>query len=378
MSTILQEADKIAGEDRSRDYGHPLENHQRIADLWNTYLGDRMDVPLYPREVAIMMILLKVAREMNSPKRDNLADIAGYVKCIDMMDEKEKAGREKLCEALAELSEAQENPVEVGQKWIPIGSDPRSVVHLEIINVTNGYATYRCGECAGQYSCEYLRKAYHNLEKVYGPPTVSESPVEVGQVWMTPGGIQFEITKVDGGAVVWKEKCFGTTGYMECEVLRSNYAKVSDPPPVSGSGKQHDSGNVGESAEVRAKSHPHYYYLATPYTSYTAGGLHSAYLVANIEAARFVRAGIPVFSPIAHSHSIADYGKIDKASHDIWMAADEPLLAASRGVIVCKLPGWDRSKGIEMEIEMAKKYGIPVYYMEPGVIPEIVNKECGK
>ena len=60
------------------------------------------------------------------------------------------------------------------------------------------------------------------------------------------------------------------------------------------------------------------------------------------------------------------------------MAADEPLLAASRGVIVCKLPGWDRSKGIEMEIEMAKKYGIPVYYMEPGVIPEIVNKECGK
>lgn len=85
--SILSEADEIAGESRSRDYGHPLINHQRIADIWTVQLGAILNRPLLPREVALMMIGLKLAREVNSPKRDNLVDIAGYVKCIDMIDD---------------------------------------------------------------------------------------------------------------------------------------------------------------------------------------------------------------------------------------------------------------------------------------------------
>lgn len=85
--SILSEADEIAGESRSRDYGHPLINHQRIADIWTVQLGAILKRPLLPREVALMMIGLKLAREVNSPKRDNLVDIAGYVKCIDMIDD---------------------------------------------------------------------------------------------------------------------------------------------------------------------------------------------------------------------------------------------------------------------------------------------------
>jgi hypothetical protein len=84
--TILAEADNIAGEDRSRDYGHPLLNHQRIAAIWNVQLGDTLTAPITPRQVALMMIGVKLAREANTPKRDNLVDIAGYVKCIDMID----------------------------------------------------------------------------------------------------------------------------------------------------------------------------------------------------------------------------------------------------------------------------------------------------
>jgi len=34
-----------------------------------------------------MMIGLKLAREVNAKQRDNLVDIAGYVKCVDMIDE---------------------------------------------------------------------------------------------------------------------------------------------------------------------------------------------------------------------------------------------------------------------------------------------------
>lgn len=84
--TILAEADSIASDDRSRDYGHPLINHQRIAGIWNVQLGEILKSPITPRQVALMMIGVKLAREANTPKRDNLIDIAGYVKCIDMID----------------------------------------------------------------------------------------------------------------------------------------------------------------------------------------------------------------------------------------------------------------------------------------------------
>ena len=85
-ATILAEADNIAGEDRSRDYGHPLINHQRIAAIWNVQLAGILTAPTTPRQAALMMIGLKLAREANTPKRDNLVDVAGYVKCIELID----------------------------------------------------------------------------------------------------------------------------------------------------------------------------------------------------------------------------------------------------------------------------------------------------
>ena len=83
---ILEEANAIAGENRQRDYGHPYENHARIAAFWNVQLESKLKAPIQPREVALMMISLKLAREIQTPKRDNLLDIAGYVRCADMID----------------------------------------------------------------------------------------------------------------------------------------------------------------------------------------------------------------------------------------------------------------------------------------------------
>lgn len=55
MSTILQEADAIAGE-RARDYAHPHTNHTRIAAFWSIQLEPILKRPILPREVALMMI----------------------------------------------------------------------------------------------------------------------------------------------------------------------------------------------------------------------------------------------------------------------------------------------------------------------------------
>ncbi len=64
MSDILQRADKIAGGERSEQYGHPKDNHDRIAAAWSWYLkasGHRCC--LAAKDVVIMMMLLKIARE---------------------------------------------------------------------------------------------------------------------------------------------------------------------------------------------------------------------------------------------------------------------------------------------------------------------------
>ncbi len=86
--SIIQEAVEIAGEGKERNgHGNPLRNHQRIADIWSVQLGKSLTRPITPREVALMMIGLKLAREVHTPKRDNLVDVVGYVECIDQMDQ---------------------------------------------------------------------------------------------------------------------------------------------------------------------------------------------------------------------------------------------------------------------------------------------------
>jgi hypothetical protein len=112
-----------------------------------------------------------------------------------------------------------------------------------------------------------------------------------------------------------------------------------------------------------------FFYLATPYTSYE-DGTQEAFLDACEQAALLIKAGIPVFCPIAHTHPIAVMGELDPYDHAIWLPADTPMMdAAEKGLIVCMLPGWDTSKGVNHEIEYFKKLGRPLYFMEPDELP---------
>lgn len=79
----LDTAKVLVNGDRASDYGDAYENHQRIASLWSTYLSDR---PLTARDVAHMMILLKVARLMHSGNDDCYVDISGYAALAAEMD----------------------------------------------------------------------------------------------------------------------------------------------------------------------------------------------------------------------------------------------------------------------------------------------------
>ncbi len=113
-----------------------------------------------------------------------------------------------------------------------------------------------------------------------------------------------------------------------------------------------------------------YWYLASPYSKYDAG-IHVAWMDICYEAANLIRAGIPVYSPIAHTHPIADHGDIDPYDHTIWLPADLPLMQAAKGLIVCMMQGWEESYGIGEEIKEFKKTGKPIIYMTPGKVPNI-------
>lgn len=85
--SILQEAAEVVSGARMRDYAHPRVNFERIAKMWSVLL----DYPVTPRDVARCMIALKLARDVNTPKRDNLVDIAGYAETANMLDTRLRA-----------------------------------------------------------------------------------------------------------------------------------------------------------------------------------------------------------------------------------------------------------------------------------------------
>lgn len=85
LDSALQEALNIVYKDRINQYGKPEDNFKTISSFWSTYLTNKFNIetPITAEDVAMMMVLFKIARETNQHKRDNLIDIASYVECAD-------------------------------------------------------------------------------------------------------------------------------------------------------------------------------------------------------------------------------------------------------------------------------------------------------
>lgn len=92
--TILQEAQRLTHGPRQADYSHPLDDYTRTADLVNAALAHKLKEPLLPEDMTVVMMLVKVSRQMHKPKRDNMVDAAGYAWCTHEIGE-ERARRER-------------------------------------------------------------------------------------------------------------------------------------------------------------------------------------------------------------------------------------------------------------------------------------------
>lgn len=118
-------------------------------------------------------------------------------------------------------------------------------------------------------------------------------------------------------------------------------------------------------------------YLATPYSKYN-GGIELAHKDAAKLAARLVRAGLKLFCPITHTHSIATLGGIDPLDHDIWMPFDRPMMDVCKTLLIGKLGGWDYSDGINKEIKVFAGAGKPIFYLDPDTlgVTRRANESC--
>jgi len=72
---ILEKANSLISQDREKDYGDKVKNHENIAKLWSAYKNTEITA----HDVAIMMTLLKIARtKLGAVSEDTYIDMSAY------------------------------------------------------------------------------------------------------------------------------------------------------------------------------------------------------------------------------------------------------------------------------------------------------------
>ena len=104
-------------------------------------------------------------------------------------------------------------------------------------------------------------------------------------------------------------------------------------------------------------------YLAVPYSHPDPKMKEWRFAEANKMAAKLMKTGIIVFSPISHCHSIAKHNALP-TNWEFWKHFDSAYLSCANKLFVLMLDGWETSVGVTEEIKIANELGIPIEYIE--------------
>jgi hypothetical protein len=72
--------------------------------------------------------------------------------------------------------------------------------------------------------------------------------------------------------------------------------------------------------------------------------------------------GHVVYSPIAHSHPIAEVSDLP-GGWEFWQKQCLEMLSHASRLVVAQMDGWEDSVGIKAEIDMAVEWRIPLTYL---------------
>jgi len=104
-------------------------------------------------------------------------------------------------------------------------------------------------------------------------------------------------------------------------------------------------------------------YLACPYSHPVRAVRVRRFEAVNRAAAKLMRQGLHIFSPISHTHPIAETGELP-LGWEYWQAYGRAYLTHCHKLIILRLDGWDRSKGVEAELRIANELGLTVEFMD--------------
>lgn len=103
-------------------------------------------------------------------------------------------------------------------------------------------------------------------------------------------------------------------------------------------------------------------YLASPYTHKDQAIRRDRYIQAKYYTAYALVNGIHLYSPIVHCHELAMEFNLPK-DFLFWKAYNSAMLAKSSRVSILCIPGWEESKGVSYEKDLAQQLCIPIDYI---------------
>lgn len=103
-------------------------------------------------------------------------------------------------------------------------------------------------------------------------------------------------------------------------------------------------------------------YLASPYTHADRKVMTHRYEVTKLYTQDKLRSGLCIFSPIVYGRAME--AAIGHKFED-WLKFNDAVLARCNFVWVLQLDGWEWSRGIAHELELAEELGILIRMVQP-------------
>lgn len=100
-------------------------------------------------------------------------------------------------------------------------------------------------------------------------------------------------------------------------------------------------------------------YLAGPYTSNDDEVRKNRFIELTKMCGKIMKLGYVVFSPISHSHLVAEMVKMP-TDWEFWKKIDLKFMDCCKILAIYAIPGWTESLGVSEEMRYARSNDIPI------------------
>lgn len=105
-------------------------------------------------------------------------------------------------------------------------------------------------------------------------------------------------------------------------------------------------------------------FISSPYSNPDDNIREENFAMVSQYVAELNSKGKTAFSPITYGHTLLNFREMP-TDWEFWKEFCVTFLEKCEKMIVYKLPGWEESRGVKEEIEIAKELGVKITYKKP-------------